>query len=304
MPASEQPLVTLSIPLYRSAEFVPGILANLAQTYPRLEILISDRHQDDDAIERLRRALAGDPRVRILATRDRAGWVPNYESLMAQATGALHCFMPHDDHFAPDWVERLVGALEREPRALVAFGTLDRFADPPRELGSLRSALPEDLESASDWNAERAVRLLHRYPLWVAFRGLFRLDRLRELDLLFSTRSGDRAADLNYCFEVALAGAFVFEPGTRCLKLIRDGSTSHSWGATNIRSVLDHRRHLREALERRVPNARLRRRLLRLVDLHILYDSGGMLRRLVPRPVGRPLRRAFESVLRWSTLRS
>ena len=41
----DPPLVTVGIPLYRSARFLPSIIENLeALDYSNMEILISDRH--------------------------------------------------------------------------------------------------------------------------------------------------------------------------------------------------------------------------------------------------------------------
>src|SRR6187397_2030409 len=73
------PLVSVAIPLYRSRPFVDRIARNIETLdYPSVEILISDRHMDDDAIELLGARFAGDPRIRLLRANDRAGWVEHY----------------------------------------------------------------------------------------------------------------------------------------------------------------------------------------------------------------------------------
>ena len=88
MPAGRTPLVSVAIPLYRSRPFVDVIARNIeAIDYPSTEILISDRHQEDDALDILAARFAGNRRIRILRARDRLDWVDHYNLLLTAATG-------------------------------------------------------------------------------------------------------------------------------------------------------------------------------------------------------------------------
>lgn len=52
---SAAPLVTAALPLYRSARFHANIAANLERLDDaRFEIIVSDRHLDDDTLARWR----------------------------------------------------------------------------------------------------------------------------------------------------------------------------------------------------------------------------------------------------------
>ena len=85
---SGAPLVTIAVPLYRSARFVDNIVSNIAAlTYDPVEILISDRHGFDDAIDQLEARYRRDPRVRILRARDGIDWAAHYNELLKAATG-------------------------------------------------------------------------------------------------------------------------------------------------------------------------------------------------------------------------
>ncbi len=103
------PLVSVGIPLYKSRGFLSNIIENVeAVAYRNIEIIISDRHGEDDAIEALRRRFGHDSRVRFIKRHDRIDWVDHYNALLRQFTGKYFLWMPHDDIYPADYIDELV----------------------------------------------------------------------------------------------------------------------------------------------------------------------------------------------------
>lgn len=151
MPENAAPLVSVAIPLYRSRPFVDCIMRNLGSIdYPNVEILISDRRQDDDALDVLAERCAGDTRVRLVRGRDGVGWVQHDNALLAAAAGEYFLWMPHDDSYLARIHRRArrvpqEGAAARHSRVRQGGGRRARpdhlLRRPPRPLGPARRAL-------------------------------------------------------------------------------------------------------------------------------------------------------------------
>jgi glycosyltransferase involved in cell wall biosynthesis len=110
-------MVSIGVPVYNGAAYLGHALATIrSQTYPNIEIVISD-NASTDGTEALCRALAAeDPRIRYERLPRNRGLVPNHRNVLAMATGEYFMFAPYDDYFAPTYIERCVELLEREPQ--------------------------------------------------------------------------------------------------------------------------------------------------------------------------------------------
>jgi glycosyltransferase involved in cell wall biosynthesis len=106
------PLVTIAIPTYNRADsFLPIVLeAALAQTWPRLEVLVGNNASTDGTAE----LLAGyrDPRIRVLNHERNLGANGNFNSLLEAARGDWFLLFHDDDMIDVDFVEICMGELE------------------------------------------------------------------------------------------------------------------------------------------------------------------------------------------------
>jgi glycosyltransferase involved in cell wall biosynthesis len=111
-PGAREPLVTIAIPTYNRADsFLPVVLdAALAQTWPRLEILVGNNASTDHTAELL--ASYDDPRIRVLNHERNLGANGNFNSLLQAARGEWFLLFHDDDMIDPDFVETCMGALE------------------------------------------------------------------------------------------------------------------------------------------------------------------------------------------------
>jgi GT2 family glycosyltransferase len=116
-------LVTIGIPTYNRADgyLREALAAALAQTYPRLEIVVADNCSTDDT-ETVVAALGGD-RVRYVKHPTNLGAQGNYNSLVAMASGEYFLMLHDDDRIDPDFIATCVAALGDERPGLVRTGT-------------------------------------------------------------------------------------------------------------------------------------------------------------------------------------
>jgi glycosyltransferase involved in cell wall biosynthesis len=226
MPHGSLPIVVALVPAWRSAAFLQETLDSLeAQTYSNLHILISDDASPDNTAE-ICEAFARDrPNVRVIRQPKNLGWIGNVNSLLREASGDYYFFAFHDDVLKSEYVERLVDALERSPRAVVSFS--DMITE---ELdGRVERQQYTALAGASSARI-RGQRLASRDGTWWApNRGLFRASAAREIGGLKRNLAGEFSADLPWLIRLALIGEFVRVPEALVTKRLTKQSVSATW---------------------------------------------------------------------------
>src|SRR5262245_65914225 len=106
--AGRAPRVVVGIPVHQSERVLPETLNAVAgQDWPALEIVISDDASTDTTLALCRDFARRDHRVRVVRHARRVGWIANYNSLLAHATGDYFLWVPHDDLYAPTYVRAL-----------------------------------------------------------------------------------------------------------------------------------------------------------------------------------------------------
>jgi len=122
---SMAPLVTIAIPTYSRPHYLKEAVAStLAQTYPQVEILISQNPSADPKVttaisewcENLERQHA---QVRYQQNRSNLGLAANWNALVDAARGEYITFLGDDDRLLPQFVEILVNSIQSD--TLVAF---------------------------------------------------------------------------------------------------------------------------------------------------------------------------------------
>ena len=193
------------MPAWNAARFVTPVLQSLAdQTYTNLDVLISVDLCDDGTAE-ICEAFAAE-RSNFVVTRQcaRLGWVGNSNWLLRHAPAGEYCFFAaHDDPLHPTYVARLVEALEREPKAVLAFSDMRS----ERGIECYR-----DLEGVAD-PFERARRvLLPAGPWWCPHRGVFRARVAAESGGLRRHLDGEAGVDRLWLMALAIRGEVVRVP--------------------------------------------------------------------------------------------
>jgi glycosyltransferase involved in cell wall biosynthesis len=220
------PRVVALVPTWRAAEFLAETLDTLAaQTWPNLEILISDDASPDATAEIAAAYAARDPRFRLMRQPRNLGWTGNVNALLAAARGDYLLFAFQDDHLAPTYLERCVAALETNPRAVIAYSDLALVSQD----GSREDKQYAVLDGVAD-RLERARRVARQQgSWWIPNRGVFRASAAKAIGGLRRHTAGEFSADWPWLLHMSLLGEFVRVPERLVTKIYVTRSLSRSW---------------------------------------------------------------------------
>lgn len=223
--SNQFPLVSVAIPLYKSLRFIDIIVANIkAIDYPNVEILVSDRHCADNAIEILEEQFKGDSRCKFYKATDQINWPEHYNFLLQIATGQYFCWMPHDDSYPADYISQLASCLDKHPETLLAYGKMQTIdLNNQRIENKFLHELPVD--ENDDWTMLVAIKLLVFQHLETAFRGVFRRDAVMHAKHFIRPTGRTVGCDTYWLFGLALLGRLQYVPTCYCLKRFYGDST-------------------------------------------------------------------------------
>jgi glycosyltransferase involved in cell wall biosynthesis len=220
-----RPRVVALLPAWQSAQYIEPTLASLAsQSFSSFEILISVDRSTDGTADICRRFAECRENVRVVVQKRRLGWIENVNWLLANADGDYFLFASDDDLLAPDYVEKLVGALEADGRAVLAFSDVEAV-----EADGRTSILRFLALEGSDTAFERANRIIRRPSNWyLPYHGVFRA-AAEGVGGLERHRLGEFAADWPWVLNMALVGKIVRVPEVLYRKRRRPASLSFGW---------------------------------------------------------------------------
>ncbi len=138
---SRGPTVSVVIPTYKAAAFLPEAVASVrAQTYAAAEIIVVDDASPDDSA-----AAAEALGARVVRQETNRGPSAARNRGVALATGDLVAFLDADDAWLPWHLELCVGALDAHPAAAIACTAfVDWAAAPPPRPERPRVEVPDD----------------------------------------------------------------------------------------------------------------------------------------------------------------
>jgi hypothetical protein len=226
--------VTVCIPTWQAADFIDRTLACARrQTHRRLRILVSVDRCDDDTLSICRAAAREDPRVEVLAQRERLGWSENANALLRAVDTELFFLYFHDDLIEPDYVARLRAALAEHPGAMSAHCDLEKFGK--------QSAV----ERGTDYRgaaARRLVAYLTEETKGPLLRGLMRSELVAR-GLCFPAIAGDGNWRVPPFAMRALAeGESIHVPELLYRRWMRDGSMTATWNPATPEQLVEGQR--------------------------------------------------------------
>ncbi len=114
-------LVTVGIPVYNeSARIVDCIKSVQAQTYPNIEICISDNCSSDGTDELVRQLAEENSNIRLTRQDRNMGGLVNFGTVRRMAGGEYFMWLGADDRILPTYIEKMVAELKQYPKAAVA----------------------------------------------------------------------------------------------------------------------------------------------------------------------------------------
>jgi glycosyltransferase involved in cell wall biosynthesis len=169
-PGSERarPTVSIGMPVYNGAAFLAAALDGLAnQTHQDVEIVISDNASEDETEAIARAHAARDSRIRYERSPVNRGLVWNFRRVLELARGEYFMYAPYDDLFAPDYLERCLAALRRDPGATYAVAISVLIDADGRRIGieRLRQRVADPSPSVRFWDTLMVQGGLNFYGL-------------------------------------------------------------------------------------------------------------------------------------------
>ena len=117
---SALPAVSIVLPTYKRLEYLRVALPSaLAQTYANFEIIVSDDSASPEIAAYV--ASLSDSRIRYRSNPQNLGIAMNNWAAFAEARGTYIANLHDDDVWEPQFLEKTVAALDRDPTVSVAF---------------------------------------------------------------------------------------------------------------------------------------------------------------------------------------
>jgi glycosyltransferase involved in cell wall biosynthesis len=185
------PRVSVGLPVFNGEAYLaPAIESILGQTFPDLELIISDNASTDRTADICRSFADQDPRLRYFRQERNLGASPNYDFTFYQARGEYFKWAAHDDVIDPTMIERCVEVLDRYPDVQLAF---------PRTLridatGAVVGVYPDysEMRLMSSRPSKRFGDIICKMHNCVAFFGLTRRAELATTLLHAAYEDADR----------------------------------------------------------------------------------------------------------------
>ncbi len=171
---SAGPLVSIGVPVYNGMLHLRvAIESLLRQTYPHIEILISDNASTDGTGQYCRALAEVHPHVHYARNASNVGPAENFRLVMSRARGQYFMWAAHDDKWSEQFVGRLVEELATRPEAVLATPAVLHIG----EDGTL-CCEPPDRPAPGSSPHENLERLYHDHAAsWIY--GLWQTDWLR-----------------------------------------------------------------------------------------------------------------------------
>jgi glycosyltransferase involved in cell wall biosynthesis len=118
----EPPKVSVGMPVFNGDRFIAETIDSiLAQTFGDFELIISDNASTDGTEKICRQYADDDGRIRYVRNRENLGAAYNYNQTFHLSSGDYFKWACHDDLLRPEFLERCVEVLDRDPSAVLVY---------------------------------------------------------------------------------------------------------------------------------------------------------------------------------------
>lgn len=228
-----QPLVTVGVPVFNEERHLDECLAAITQqTYPNLEIIVSDNASTDRTGEIISSYAAQDPRFRVLRHAETCDAVRNFAALLAEAHGDFFIWAGGHDRWELNLIECCLAEFQNNPKMVLAAPATVWFDHAGNIINGDVDWL--DTRSASS-PAMRALLFLQQMKRCHAFYGLYRTDAIRTVfPLAFRNRFG---FDFPVLMQMAAFGDVVTTSTTKWYRREMRHETREEFNRRNIRTL-------------------------------------------------------------------
>ncbi len=194
------PRISIGMPVYNGSLYIENAIDSiLAQTYRDFELIICDNASTDDTKEICLRYVNTDPRVKYFCNEKNIGAGPNFNLVVEFCSGEYFKWAAHDDICHPEFLERCIESLDKDPGVVLAF--------PQAHIIDENSKLIEpDVANQRTDSSDPAVRLKDLSKGHRCFQvfGLIRMSELKKTPMIGLYPRGDAVL----LYWLALKGRF------------------------------------------------------------------------------------------------
>jgi len=125
------PRVTIGLPTYNRPEGLKKSLDHiLKQTYPNLEIIISDNCSTDDRVQKvIQEYAAKDSRINATRQKTNIGLEENFNFVFDQSTADYFIWMSDDDYFDANYITECMKVLSGNPDYVLCSGVAKYYSE-------------------------------------------------------------------------------------------------------------------------------------------------------------------------------
>jgi glycosyltransferase involved in cell wall biosynthesis len=201
-------LVTVGVPVYNGERYVAQTIESiLAQTWKEFELIISDNGSTDRTAAICKSFAAEDPRVRYYRSETNRGAAWNHNRVFELASGEYFKWQCHDDLCHPEFLEKCVAVLDREPSVVLCYSRFVRIDENGNQVRGRTHGWDPIASSPVQRSGppnERFRSLIYRGSCCEEIYGLMRSSVARQTRLIGNyTQSDD-----NFLAELVLRGEF------------------------------------------------------------------------------------------------
>ena len=197
------PLISVAMPVYNGEPYIAeAIECVLNQTYPNLELVISDNASTDRTEQICQSFAAKDDRVVYIRNATNLGAAQNYNQAFRHTAGPFFRWHNADDLCSPELHEMCLAVLVSKPDTVLCYGKTVIVDNQ----GEVIETYDDNLDLRQDKASDRFKAFFKQVGLTNVIYGLMRRSAVEKTALM-----GDGtffAADINFMAEMTLYGKF------------------------------------------------------------------------------------------------
>lgn len=181
--------MSIGMPVYNGEKYLPEALDSLrSQTFSDFELIIANNASTDGTERICKEYQAKDPRIRYYRNEKNLGAAQNFNNVLTLASAPYFKWAASDDLCAPDFLEKCIAVLDRDPSIILAYTRVSHI-DGNHEPLNRRTY---QLRSNSSKPHQRFRDLVCVSHDCTAVFGVFRSEILRRTSLIGNYVSSDR----------------------------------------------------------------------------------------------------------------
>ena len=204
--ATASPRVSIGLPVFNGAKYLPGALESLLhQEYKDFELIISDNASTDQTRGICEEFARQDSRIRYTRNDCNLGLAPNHNRVFTLSRGEFFKWAAHDDEYPSQMLKRYVEAFDVAPASVIVVYSACECID---ELGNPQCRRSDRVDKRDARPYRRLAHLLQHIGMYNCTYGLIRSEMLRKTRLHGSFPAADRVL----FSELAMLGEFLELP--------------------------------------------------------------------------------------------